>query len=155
MSRWIRFLFVIVLGAALGLFYGWRINPLRSAETDPETLRVDYQTDYVLMVAEAYSQEKDLLGAVSRLERLGRTPLESVTRALVFAETQGYVSEDVERMRLLEAVLVAGSQGASAATPTGRAPGALTGETPASGAPSGATASPTSTATEVTPEVAP
>jgi hypothetical protein len=122
MSRWIRFLIAIAIGAALGLFYGWRINPLRSVETNPETLRIDYQADYVLMAAEAFSQEKDLLAAVSRLEQMGRPPLESVTRALVFAETEGYVSEDLALLRILEAALVAGSQGLPTSTPPGPAP---------------------------------
>jgi hypothetical protein len=38
---------------ARGLLYGWMVNPVRYVNTTPDTLRADYQLDYVLMVAEA------------------------------------------------------------------------------------------------------
>lgn len=107
MARWIRFLFAIAVGAALGMFYGWRVSPARDAQTTPNTLRIDYRSDYVLMVAEIYNQDKDLPAAASRLEVLGDKPLESATRALVFAENQGYDREDLELLRSLNAALLA------------------------------------------------
>ncbi len=118
MSRWIRFLIAIALGAALGLFYGWRVSPARDAQANPDSLRIDYRADYVLMVSEIYSQERDLQAAASRLEALGEPPLESVTRALVFAENQGYSREDLDRIRALSAALLPGG----AEAPAGNAP---------------------------------
>jgi hypothetical protein len=51
MSRWTRFLIAIAVGLALGLLYGWVLSPVKYVDTTPNTLRADYQTDYVLMVA--------------------------------------------------------------------------------------------------------
>jgi hypothetical protein len=52
MSRWIKFLIAIGLGVAIGLFYSWTINPVQVVDSTPDTLRLDYRSDYVLMVAE-------------------------------------------------------------------------------------------------------
>jgi hypothetical protein len=45
MSRWMKFLTAILLGAAAGLFYGWVVNPVEYVEITPRSLRVDYKTD--------------------------------------------------------------------------------------------------------------
>ncbi len=74
MSRWIRFFLVIAIGAAGGLFYGWVINPVKYVDTTPDTLRIDYKSDYVLMVAESYGADGDLALAARRLALLGDTP---------------------------------------------------------------------------------
>ncbi len=79
MSRWFRFFIAIGLGVALGLIYGWLINPVEFVDVTPGTLRVDYKSDYVLMVAEAYRAEQDAAMAARRLSVLGNnTPLELV-----------------------------------------------------------------------------
>lgn len=118
MSRWLRFLIAIACGAALGLFYGWVVNPVKYVDTTPDTLRVDYRSDYVLMVAEAYSAEGDLAIAVQRLAFLGsRPPVEIVREALLFAESQGYADEDVRRIQALETALENWTPGAGTITP--------------------------------------
>ena len=48
MSRWTLFLLVIILGLALGLVYGWVINPVSFQDTTLNNLRIDYKTDYTL-----------------------------------------------------------------------------------------------------------
>ena len=102
MSRWIRFALAITLGGIAGLAYGWRINPVKYVDTTPDTLRVDYKTDYVLMVAEAYSAEADLEAAARRLALLGgESPQEVVNQAILFAEREGYTDADVATMRKL------------------------------------------------------
>lgn len=84
------------------MFYGWVINPVEYVDTTPGTLRVDYKSDYVLMVAEAYSTERDLAKAVTRLSALGpEMPSEIVRQAILFAESQGYTDADVTLMRSL------------------------------------------------------
>jgi len=106
MSRWIRFFLAIALGAAAGLLYGWLVNPVKYVDTTPDTLRVDYKSDYVLMVAEAYRAETDLALAARRLALLGDTPpAEIVRQATLFAESQGYTDADVVLMRNLQAAL--------------------------------------------------
>ena len=73
MARWVRFLIAILVGLAIGLAYGWLVSPVRYIDTSPNTLRIDYKTDYVLMVSETYQSEKDLDQAVRRLGLLGTT----------------------------------------------------------------------------------
>ena len=59
MSRWFVTLIALALGITLGLVYGWVINPVQYTDVTPDALRIDYRTDYVLMVAEAYRAEQD------------------------------------------------------------------------------------------------
>ena len=102
MARWIRFVLVILVGVAAGLFYGWVINPVNYVDTTPDSLRIDYQSDYVLMVAESYSAEGDLAMSVRRLALLGTTaPVDTVQQAIIFAEGQGYTDADVVLMQAL------------------------------------------------------
>ncbi len=102
MSRWFGFLLAILVGGAAGLYYGWNISPVKYVDTPPDTLRVDYKSDYVLMVAEAYSADKDLPQAVQRLSFLGSAlPGEIAREAILFAESQGYTDADVARMHSL------------------------------------------------------
>jgi hypothetical protein len=51
MPRWIPVLIAALSGLALGLVYGWRINPVQYTDITPDVLRIDYRSDYVLMVA--------------------------------------------------------------------------------------------------------
>ena len=84
------------------MLYGWVVNPVEYVDTTPQTLRVDYKSDYVLMVAEAYSSEQDLAKAVTRLAVLGsEMPAEIVRQAILFAESQGYTDADVALMSSL------------------------------------------------------
>jgi hypothetical protein len=102
MARWIGFIIAILLGAALGLSYGWIFSPVRYVDTSPDTLRIDYKTDYVLMVAEAYQNENDLGLAVRRLALLGNvSPANMVGQAVEFAQKYGYAEADITRMQAL------------------------------------------------------
>ena len=115
MSRWFRFFIAIGLGAALGLLYGWYINPVKYDNVTPDSLGVGYKLDYVLMVAEAYSAEQDPAMAVRRLAALGnKTPAELVREAIlsaenpeIFKDKMAYPDSDLEKMRLLEKALAA------------------------------------------------
>jgi hypothetical protein len=102
MSRWIRFLIAIFMGIGLGLIYGWLINPVQYVNTSPTTLRIDYQTDYVLMVAESFHREGDLALVAYRLTLLGDTPpVEMVDKAILFAQKAGYTEVDISLMQAL------------------------------------------------------
>ena len=102
MVRWFRFLLVILIGIGLGLIYGWLVNPIEYVDTSPNTLRVDYKSDYVLMVAESYQLEQDTTLALRRLALLGSDPAADIVRqALLFAEKQGYTDADIALMRTL------------------------------------------------------
>ena len=105
MSRWIRFLLSILIGATGGLFYGWVISPVEYVDTTPDSLKIDFKSDYVLMVAEAYSVENDLPAAVQRLGLLGGAPEEIVRQAVLFAESEGFLDSDVALMKALQSAL--------------------------------------------------
>ena len=102
MARWIGFIIAILVGAALGLAYGWIVSPVRYVDTSPDTLSIDYKTDYILMVAEAYQNEGDLGLAVRRLALLGNIPpTEMVGQAIQFAQKYGYAEADIIHMQTL------------------------------------------------------
>ena len=102
MSRWVRFFLVLIIGFGIGLLYGWVIDPVEYVDTFPETLREDYKTDYVLMVAEIYQVERDIDLAVERLSYLGFIPPVSLLEdAMFFAIQSGYSPEDLSRLRNL------------------------------------------------------
>ncbi len=102
MSRWICFVLALIVGAAGGLLYGWQINPVKYVDTTPDSLRVDYRSDYVLMTAEAYHIDKDLAVAARRLAMLGSAqPADIALEAVLFAEAQGWMDADLALMREL------------------------------------------------------
>jgi len=106
MSRWTRFFIVLIIGLGIGLLYGWVISPVEYVDTMPESMRDDYQTDYVLMVAEAYQAEKNLTLSVQRLTFLGEISPESVTqRAMDFAVKADYATIDLGLLRDLSDAL--------------------------------------------------
>lgn len=108
MSRWVRFFIAILVGLGLGLYYGWVVSPVEFVDTIPTTLREDFQTDIVLMVAEIYQADGDLAAAVHRLAFLGeRPPLEVTQAAVEFATQAGYSARDLDTLdNLLQALPV-------------------------------------------------
>jgi len=105
MGRWLSFFVVIVIGAVIGLLAGWFLAPGQYLDTSPDTLRVDYQADYVLMVAEAFQNDDNLLLAIERLSFLSESkPQELVRQALLFAEPR-YADADLALMRTLSLAL--------------------------------------------------
>lgn len=106
MTRWTLFFIVVLLGLGAGLFYGWVINPVTYQDTSLQTLRTDYKTDYVLMVAEVYNEGQDLSWVTDRIDLLGAsTPMESVDQALSFASQAGYTLPDMYLLRDLKNAL--------------------------------------------------
>ncbi len=102
MSRWSKFLISLILGALAGLFYGWVVNPVEYVDIAPQSLRVDYKTDYVLMIAEAYQVDHDMGLAVRRLARLGtNAPKDIVTNALNYGLQNEYAPQDLSLFQLL------------------------------------------------------
>lgn len=96
------FLIVIAIGVAAGLYYGWVLSPVKYIDTAPDSLRMDYKSDYVLMVAEAYRLENNLSLAARRLAILGTdSPDIIITQAIQFAEEIGYNDQDLLLMQTL------------------------------------------------------
>lgn len=102
LKRFAFFLLAILVGAALGLFVGWEIAPVRNLSSSPHTLRRDYQADYVLMVAEIYHHEGNLPMAMARLAALGEDlPGGTTLNAIAYAQEAGYDPADLALMLAL------------------------------------------------------
>ncbi len=104
--RWIYFAIAILIGLGIGLFYGWVISPVQYVNTAPDTLRIDFRTDYTLMVAEVFQKENNISSAEQRLALLGsQPPVEIASAALSYAQTHGYASADVALLQNLVSAL--------------------------------------------------
>jgi hypothetical protein len=104
--RWISFFVAILVGAVIGLYYGWVINPVQYVDTTPASLRDVYKTDYVWMVAEAYQIEHNPELAARRLALLGgASAQETVQDALLSATQANSRDVDLQRIRNLENAL--------------------------------------------------
>ncbi len=68
--RYIGFAITIGAGLILGLIMGWSVFPRKASEMPLKELRMDYKTDYVLMVATIYKDDMDYDAAVVRLSLL-------------------------------------------------------------------------------------
>jgi len=100
--RFIFFGITILVGIAIGVTYGWVINPVEYTQTGLQTLRIDYKADVVLMISELYQSEGDVVGALARLSYFGEDlPFESVQRAIAYAQENNYAPSDVDRMLTL------------------------------------------------------
>jgi len=118
MSRWTKFLIAVFLGVAAGLIYGWVVNPVEYVDIAPESLREDYKTDFVLMVAEAYQVDKDLGVAVRHLALLGSSaPTEIVANALNYALQHDYGSQDLTLFQALGEALLSWNPNMEVPTP--------------------------------------
>jgi len=106
MPRWLPILVAAVLGLTLGLVYGWVINPVQYTDITPDALRIDYRTDYVLMVAEAYQAEQDPALAAQRLAVLGSNPPALIAgEAFQFAQQSTYPADDLALIQELAVAL--------------------------------------------------
>jgi len=86
----------MIIGIALGLVYGWVIQPVEYTDVTPNILRADYRADYVLMVAEAYQSEQDSETAAHRLAILGSdAPAQMVTTTLDYAVKNNFSQNEI------------------------------------------------------------
>ncbi len=95
-SNWIKIIIVAAIGIALGVVYGWVIDPIEYTDVTPNILREDYRVDYVLMVAEAYQNDRDAETAARRLAIFGsESPAQIVTASLDFASKNGFTQNEM------------------------------------------------------------
>jgi hypothetical protein len=101
--RLVGFIFAILLGLGAGLFFGWAVHPAGAVNTTLDSMRSDYQADFVLMVAKAYPAQADLPEAVKLLQQLdAKNPLQAVQRGLLAAQQLGYSEVDLRSIADLE-----------------------------------------------------
>jgi len=90
---------LILVGITAGILYGWVVNPIPFTSLEPHSLRIDYRTDFVLMVAELYHYDPDLAQAAERLIYLGETSLNALMdEAITYAEENDYAPGDIAYM---------------------------------------------------------
>ncbi len=95
-SNWIKISLALLIGIALGLVYGWAINPIEYTDVTPNILREDYRADYVLMVAEAYQGEQNPELAARRLAMLGsEPPAQFVSSTIEYAHVNGFTQDEI------------------------------------------------------------
>ena len=65
--QWISTLVVFILALVAGLYYTWQIDPVEYVDTAPDSLRDDFKSDYMALIAAAYASNGDLTRAEARL----------------------------------------------------------------------------------------
>jgi hypothetical protein len=96
----------LVLGVAAGLVYGWIIDPVEYKDTGLDTLRIDYQTDVVLMVANVYAQDHNSQAAIDRLLSLGSPDIrKSIDDSLNYATEMHFFTQDISNIIQLKKVV--------------------------------------------------
>lgn len=105
-TRLLLFTLTIIIGIAFGVIYGWVIRPGDSRNLTLDTLSRDYQTDYVLMSAEAFKRDGDLPEAVRRLGLIdSHSPEVVVAGAVLTARELGYIEADMNTLNQLQEAL--------------------------------------------------
>lgn len=109
-NRWIFIVTALIAGTALGLTYGWVIDPVEFFDLTPDTLRADYKADYVLMVAEAYRAHRDPGSAARQLAIFGsQSPSSIASEGFEFARSNGFDPTDIALMQELVTAMQAWS----------------------------------------------
>jgi hypothetical protein len=101
---------ILAMGVTSGLVYGWLIDPVDYVDTRPDSLRIDYQTDIVLMVSEIYAHDLDLRAAIDRLSLLESQDVsQSVADCLNYAQRMNFSEQDISNLLLLSDAISTGA----------------------------------------------
>lgn len=93
---------VLLIGVALGLAYGWVVDPIQYTDISPAILREDYRVDHILTIAEAYQSDFDADAAARRLAVLGsESPAALVTSALEYAIRNNFTEAEIQALQAL------------------------------------------------------
>jgi hypothetical protein len=91
------FVLAIILGIAAGLVFGWQVMPPKAPSNAPmDRLRVDYETDLILMTAEYFQGYPDTLLVLDQLAKISpEDPLTLIGNSLSYARQIGYPQSDL------------------------------------------------------------
>jgi hypothetical protein len=99
----------LLFGVGLGLFLGWVAWPTEFTEADPTILEENYQRDYTVMIAAAYSLDGDLPAARRRLAALGKED----SAAWLLDQVVAHILENQNETEIRQLVLLARDMGLS------------------------------------------
>ena len=101
--RFFFFFLAILVGVGAGLAFGWMMMPPAAPKNAPlASLRADFKTDLVLMVAEDFQTEPDAMQVLTQLDELDESdPITLLGKSLQYAQAIGYPEEDLNLMRNL------------------------------------------------------
>lgn len=109
MNSWLRILAVIglgiMIGGGIGLYLGWVVWPVQFVDGAPAGLQPNYQEDYLLMVAVAYTQDGDLELARRYMAGLGGESGQLLLRVTVEAILSGRAESDIRPLVALSQAL--------------------------------------------------
>jgi hypothetical protein len=109
-TPWVFIVLALLAGIGIGITYGRYVDPVDYIDTTPDTLRVDYQADYVLMTAEAYGAEQDPGLAARRLAIFGtKSPSAIAADGLAYARTHNFSDAEIALIQELVTALQAWS----------------------------------------------
>jgi hypothetical protein len=93
----------LLIGIAIGLLYGWVIQPSEPGETSPPSLEDPYRADIVLMVAEIFAAEDDVELARQRMTALGFESIPNdIANALNYAKAHDFSDQDIDLLSNLD-----------------------------------------------------
>ena len=101
-SRRLLFFFLAILvGVGAGLAFGWMMMPPAAPSDAPiSSLREDFKTDLVLMVAEEFQTALDPMQALNQLDELDDgDPITLLGASIQYAQTIDYPEADLKLMR--------------------------------------------------------
>jgi hypothetical protein len=101
--RFVFFFLAILVGVGAGLAIGWLMMPPAAPRNAPmNSLRADFKTDLVLMVAEDFQTRPDSMRALDQLDKLDESdPITLLGDSIQYAQEIGYPEEDLNIMRNL------------------------------------------------------
>ncbi len=106
----------LVLGLILGVLYAWVIVPVRWVDSLPAQLRSDIRVDYLRMVIDSYSVNRDVDLAMARYQALG--PAADETLKLVGAEPGEVNPTAIQNFRAVVEIFQSGTPAAAQTTST-------------------------------------
>lgn len=99
--RFIFFLLAILIGAGAGLAFGWTMMlPAAPKDAPLSSLRADFKTDLVLMIAEDFQTDPNSMQALTRLDKLDAgDPITLLGNSIQYAQGIAYPEEDLKLMQ--------------------------------------------------------
>ena len=99
--RFFFFFLAILIGVGAGLAFGWTMMPPAAPTNAPlGSLRADFRTDLVLMVAEDFQTDPNSMQALTQLDKLDEgDPITLLGDSIQYAQGVGYPEEDLKLMR--------------------------------------------------------